>query len=139
MKVEPYFIVTTKYLKEHPNTIFVYSGNYSHYLPLYLNREVIDQLHPFMVQVLPSTRLNRDGKFFTPRAYLKYIYPIEQQLLVQKIKENPDKEFLIDPIGYFMYRNPWDVFSSIINDKLRDKMRKFNNVTLLWGGINRRK
>ena len=79
MKVAQYFIVTAKYLKEHPNTIFVYSGNYSHYLPLYLTREVINQLHPFMVQVLPSTSLNRDGKFFTPRAYLKYIYPIEEQ------------------------------------------------------------
>lgn len=139
MKVEKFFIVTTKYLKEHPNTIFVYSGSFSYFLPLYLSREVIDRVHPFITHVLPATRLNRHGLFFTPVAYLKYIYPVEEQLLVQKIKENPDKEFLIDPVGFFLDRNPWDVFSSVIRDKLRDKLRKFNNVTLLWKGITRRK
>ena len=127
-----FFIVDPEYLRAHPNEILVCDGNFSDKFTRPLTREVVNQIHPFITHILPRTGRNNTGQFFTPEAYVKIIYPIEEALLLKAIKENPDKTFLIDPLGYFTTAKPWDMFSTFISVRLRKKLRKFNNVVLLW-------
>lgn len=138
MRTVRYFLVDNEYLRNHPEVIFVYDGNFSSRFPKQFTREFSKQLHPFITHILPRTSLNLKGLFFTPIAYLKYIYPMEERILVKKIMENPDKQFLIDPLGYFVTYNPWDVYSTVIYSRLRAKLKQFKNVTLLWLGVSRR-
>ena len=133
-----FFVVDPEYLLAHPNEILVCDGNFSGEFTRPLTREVIKQLHPFITYILPRTGKTRQGQFFTPEAYIKIIYPIEEALLVKRIKENPDKTFLINPLGLFITLQPWDIFSTFISIHLKKKINRFHNVVFLWKDLPQR-
>lgn len=130
-----FFVVDSKYLAQHPNEILVCDGNFSYAYPRSLGRFVEKQIYSFITHILPRTSINRQGQFFTPEAYLNIIYPIEEALLIKTIKNNPNKTFLVNPLGYFVDRRPWDIYSTIISYKLRRKLNRFDNVVFLWKNL----
>lgn len=135
MKYQQYFRVDTRYLIDHPNCIYVYDGSYGRKLPTGISRFVLKQVYPFITHILPKSSFCTNGLFFTPEAYIDLIYPIEEALLVKKINENPDKTFLIDPLGFFVNRSAWDVYSTVIQKYLYTKLKNYKNVVLLWKGL----
>lgn len=66
-------------------------------------------------------------------AYIEDIYPMEIQLLKEKIEQNPDKTFFINPLGIFV--DSGMLFFHCIRPRMPEDLKQYDNVVLLWNNI----
>lgn len=66
-------------------------------------------------------------------AYIEDIYPMEIQILKEKIEQNPDKTFFINPLGIFI--DSGMLFFHCIRPRMPEDLKQYNNVVLLWNNI----
>ncbi len=81
----------------------------------------------FITKKYPS---NNHDAFFVPKAY-KHIYAKEISKLIEVIKSNPDKVYLISKLGAGL-ANKYKIFERVLNPCIKEDLKEFDNVQFLW-------
>ena len=119
-------MITKRYLKNNPNHIFVFGDN--------LIRKgkggaakLRDEpnTYGFITKKYPNNNIE---SFFKPDEY-KYIFANELRKLEFKIKNNPNKVFLISKLGSGL-ANRFNIYEEIIEDGLKNLL-KYENVEFI--------
>jgi hypothetical protein len=121
-------IITKKYLKDHPNEIFVFGDNLKRigYGGAAILRDE-KNTYGFLTKRYPD---NNDASFYRPSEY-EPIFEAELERLIKEIKFNPTKTFLISKLGAGL-ANKYFIFEAIIEPTIKSKLKKFPNVRFLW-------
>ena len=144
MQIVPYEKIDGYYLSNHPEFIYVHDENLKgdHLLSgdskgkddwKYNSRTEANR-YGFI------TYVSRKYKKFYEFSYMDYIelvYPVEEILLIDFIKNHKDKFFLIDPLGYGEL-NRYLVFDDVIKPNLYEALKPFDNGMLLWDKLDTR-
>ena len=69
--------------------------------------------------------------YYTPANY-RVVFEREVSALIDIIKKNQDKEFLISKLGAGL-ANAYKIFEHIIEPDLPIKLKEFSNIKFLWG------
>ena len=121
-------IITAEFLDENPNYIFVFGDNL---LRKGKKGAAILRDHPqaygFITKKIPN---NYNSSFYKPHEYQE-IFQIEYLKLVNKIKRNPDKVFLISKLGSGL-ANKYHIFEKVIEKSIKKLEFKFSNVICLF-------
>lgn len=121
-------IITVEYLRENPTHIFVFGDN--------LDRKgkggaaiLRDEpnTYGFITKRHPN---NGDGSFYRNCDY-KNRYEVEIEKLIDTIRRNPDKLFLISKLGAGL-ANKYGIFEHIISPNIKKDLKEFKNVEFLW-------
>ena len=119
--------ISLKYLREHPNHIFVFGDNS---LRRGKKGGAILRDEPnaygFITKKFPSYN---DDAYFKCSQY-QDVFKKEMDKLIAMIKANPDKTFLISKIGSGL-ANKFHIFERIIEPNL-GQLRFYKNVEFLW-------
>lgn len=121
-------VITADYLRENPNTIFVFGDNFlrqGHGGAAALRDE--PNTYGFITKVTPS---GDDAAHFRPEEYVP-IYANEVILLTAEIAKRPDTCFLISKIGAGL-ANRFNIFERIIEPTLPVLLSPYANVKFLW-------
>lgn len=119
--------ITEQFLDTHPQYIFVFGDNLKR-----LGTKGAAQLrghkqaYGFLTKKAPHYQ---DSAYYTVEEY-KTIFEKELLLLLDKIKNNPDKIFLISKLGSGL-GNKYGIYESIIESGLKEFASKHKNVVLL--------
>jgi len=122
-------VIDEKYLKDHPNHIFVFGDNIIRYGKggaAKLRGE--PNTYGFVTKKYPS---NEDTAFFRPDEYTE-LFSQEKEKLENMIKSNPDKIFLISKIGSGL-ANKYHIWENVIEHQIKE-LSKYNNVEFLFKG-----
>ena len=130
MQIIQEFKVTKKYLDDRPNSIFIYGENI-------LKKgcggaarlRYHTQSYGFITKKYPNH--NMAEAYYMPSNY-RVVFEKEVSALINMIKKNPDKEFLISKLGAGL-ANAYKIFEHIIEPDLPIKLKEFSNVKFLWG------
>jgi hypothetical protein len=119
--------ITTQYLKENPDHIFVFGDNLigkGKKGAAYLRDE--PNTYGFITKKRPSN--NKDA-FYTP---IEYQGRFEKELLklMDFIEKNPDKTFLISKLGSGL-ANKHNIWERVIKDGIKE-LKSYPNVIFLW-------
>lgn len=119
--------ITQRYLREHPNHIFVFGDNVKGkgYKGSAQLRDEPNS-YGFITKKYP----NYDkGSYFKPKEY-KVVFEKELTKLINYIEENPDLTFLISRIGGDL-ANKYGIHQKVILPGL-EELRQYPNVEFLW-------
>ena len=120
--------ITAKYLKSCPDRIFVFGDN-----TLRKGKggaaslRDISNTYGFITKKFPDCR---DVSFYKPDEYL-LVYEEEIAKLKKAIESSPSKKFLISKLGSGL-ANRFKIFEGIIEPKIKQDLKDYNNVTFLW-------
>lgn len=122
------FIVTKKFLDEHPNAIFVFGDN-THRVG-YGGAAILrdhPQTYGFITKKNPD---NMDESFYRPESYrIDFLtYSVELQLFIEK---NMDKTFYISQLGGGL-ANRYKIWEQVIKPGLIKYFSCYDNVVFLW-------
>jgi len=121
-------IITKEYLESHPNEIFVFGDNT---LRIGKGGAAILRDEPntygFITKKYPTYA---DDAFYRPNEYIG-IYAIEMSKLKLEIMKNPDKSYLISPLGSGL-ANRYRIFEEVIDPLLKNDLKNYKNVEFLW-------
>lgn len=81
----------------------------------------------FITKKLP-THFEKD--YYTPEEY-RPVFEKEIKYLKDIISDNPDKYFLISPIGSGL-ANHFGIFEEVIDGRIQKELSQFKNVIFLW-------
>lgn len=121
-------IVTAQYLQDNPSAIFVFGDNDTR-----IGKGGAAKLrhHPQALGFITKKEpLYADKAYYKPEEY-KPVFDKEVQILSDIIQANPDKVYLISPVGGGL-ANKYGIFESVINGPLQEALSKFDNVLFLW-------
>lgn len=120
--------IDAEYLKMHPDHIFVFGDNTIRqgYGGAAALRNFINS-YGFVTKKYPGSY---DSDFFKPAEYEKVFYQ-EIKKLVDVIKDNPDKKYLISRLGANL-ANKFGIYEKIIAPKIRKLLSGYPNVEFLW-------
>lgn len=121
-------IITEKYLRRHPNEIFVFGENLEgegylgsaglRYLP---------NVYGFITKKYPKSGYKSSYKI----EEYEEVYKQEIKKLKEFIRNNKDKTFLISKIGSGL-ANRHKIFENIIEPNIKKDLADFINVRFLW-------
>ena len=120
-------MITKEYLRDNPDHIFVFGDNLLRYGKggaAILRDE--PNTYGFITKKAPN---NKDSSFYKPSEYIM-VFKEEMNKLIEKIVDNPEKIFLISPIGSGL-ANKYGIFESIIQTELILLKHLFPNVRLI--------
>lgn len=128
MKLPLNNIVTSQYLSDNPSAIFVFGDNLQRIgrggaAALRYHSQAIG----FITKKEPK---HTPASYFFPEEY-KAIFQKEVTNLVKTISNNPDKVFLISPVGSGL-ANKYGIFEQVIDGPLQQALSQFTNVKFLW-------
>jgi len=120
--------ITSDYLREHPDHIFVFGDNR---LRQGHGGAAALRDHPntygFITKKLPN---NEDSSFYTVEEYLPVLLA-ELWNLNRFIELNPDKTFLISKLGSGL-ANKYGIWEKLICKRLKSRFSGLPNVRFLW-------
>ena len=121
-------MINLKYLKEHPNEVFVFGDNVERKgkKGAAILRDEPNS-YGFITKRYPS---NFDKAFYKPSNY-KEVYKEEIKWLIKEITNNPNKIYLISQVGAGL-ANRYKIFEEIIKPNIKKDLKKFENVRFLW-------
>lgn len=120
--------ITTKYLKDNPNHIFVFGDNTDRRGKAgaaALRTE--PNTYGFITKKHPN---NMECSFYHPDEYI-HVFNQQLSLLVYEIENHPDKTYLISKLGAGL-ANKFNIWEQIIKKGLRH-LRHYRNVEFLFG------
>jgi hypothetical protein len=119
--------VTLKYLRNNPDSIFVYGDNLKHFG---CRGAAIFRAEPntwgFITKKAPT---NDSWAFYQPDEY-EQVFQSELDRLILEIKRHPEKTWLISQIGSGL-ANRNEIWEHIIFPGI-ESLRQFPNVIFLW-------
>lgn len=119
--------ITRKYLKDHPNSIFVFGDNTVHEgFGGAAKLRNCPNTFGFITKKLPN---NDTDSFYKPYEYL-VVFEKELNRLIREIRNNPDKKFLISKIGSGL-ANKFKIWENIIEPRIIE-LEYFDNVEFLF-------
>jgi len=123
-------IITSQYLNENPNHIFVFGDNL---LRCGVGGAAKLRSHKntygFITKKAPT---NRHYDYYKPEEYVK-VYNSEYNKLKDEIVNNPDKTYLISKLGSGL-ANKYEIYDKIIRHYIID-LNKFKNVKFLYDAL----
>ena len=121
-------IITREYLANHPNEIFVFGDNTERVgmggAALLRN---MPNTYGFITKKRPS---HNPEDYYRPNEYEKVFY-VEVAKLIQIMKENPDKKYLISKLGAGL-ANQFNIYEEIIQPKIRKLLTNSPNAEFLY-------
>jgi len=119
-------VITSKYLKEHSNHIFVFGDNLIHKGKggAAIFRDYPNSLG-FITKKYPN---NLDDSFYRPEEYKPIFWQCVNELVIT-IRFNPDKIFLVFKLGAGL-ANKYHIWEEIIYSNLPNELFMFDNVIL---------
>jgi len=121
-------IITKEYLQTHPNEIFVFgdnTGKKGHGGAAALRDE--PNTYGFITKLFAD---NHIASFFTYENYA-VVYKMELAALISRVKNNPDKTYLISKLGAGL-ANRNKIFETVIEPNIKNDLKEFDNVKFLW-------
>lgn len=120
--------ITREYLKNNSDKIFVFGDNTIRKgTGGAAKLRYCENTYGFLTKKFPN---NSDDSFYKLDEYLE-IYLIEIEKLKKKIKDNPDKTFLISKLGAGL-ANRYKIFENIIDPRIKRDLKDYPNVEFLW-------
>lgn len=121
-------VITSKWLKENPDCIFVFGDNTIRdgYGGAAIFRDE-PNTYGFITKKFPD---NKNESFYTIEEYIN-IYVDEINKLCKEIEENPDKIFIMTKIGNSL-ANKFGIFEQIIAPNIMSDLGKYQNIVWLW-------
>jgi len=119
-------MITSKYLRDNPNIIFVFGDNLIRKGKggaASLRGE--PNTYGFITKKYPS---NKDSSFYTIEEY-KIVFAKELEKLIDLIKSNPNKTFLISKLGSGL-ANKYYIYEEIIQPSIAE-LKVFHNAIIL--------
>jgi len=120
--------ITREFLRSHSKVIFVFGDNLlhkGHGGAAELRDEA--NTYGFITKKYPN---NRDSSFYTPDEY-REVFAIQIHQLIEVIKLNPHKLFLISKIGSGL-ANRHGIWEKVIEPQIFNALKGFTNVLFLW-------
>jgi len=121
-------MITEKYLREHPQEVFVFGDN------LYrvgdggaAKLRHFKNTYGFVTKKKPT---HNAEDYYTPQEY-DSVYYEELAELKLTIAVQPEKTFLISKIGAGL-ANKFNIFEKIIEPRIKHDLAQFKNVRFLW-------
>jgi hypothetical protein len=128
MKLPLNNIVTSQYLSDNPSAIFVFGDNLHR---IGRGGAAALRYHPQAIGFITKKEpKHTPASYFFPEEY-KPIFQKEVTNLVKTISNNPDKVFLISPVGSGL-ANKYGIFEQVIDGPLQQALSQFTNVKFLW-------
>lgn len=128
------FIVDRKYLEGHSNCIIVFGENtFRRGTGGAAIFRSCSQSYGFITKKAPS--FSTDA-YYTPDDYLA-IFEEELAKLVEIVKKNTDKKYLITQLGAGL-ANRFGIWEAIIKDGLEKGLTEYKNVVFLWDKVDER-
>ncbi|MFW9778107.1 MAG: hypothetical protein ACFFE8_04570 [Candidatus Heimdallarchaeota archaeon] len=120
--------ITRKYLKDHPNEIFVFGDNYhrSGRGGAAILRDE-PNVYGFITKKTPGAN---SEDYFTIAEY-RSVFELELEKLIAVISKNPDKTYLVSRIGGGI-ANRHGIFEEIIEPRIKKALKQIQNVKFLW-------
>lgn len=121
-------MITKKYLKNHPNHVFVFGDNTVRkgYKGGALLRSEPNS-YGFITKKYPN---NQSTSFYRPEEYEKIFWQ-ELKLLEQLIEREAEKTFLISQLGGGL-ANRYHIYEKVIAPNLKEELKQYPNVEFLF-------
>ena len=120
--------ITEEYLKNHVDHIFVFGDNLERKgKGGAANLRDLPNTFGFITKKAPN---NLDSSFYKPEEYLP-VFLKEMCVLVDFIRSNKDKQFLISKLGSGL-ANRYGIFDDVIELHIINLLNSFDNVKFLW-------
>ena len=121
-------IVTSEYLDDHPNCIFVYGDNLIHKGKAGAAAlRGHPQTYGFITKKYPG---RKDTDYFTIEEY-KLIFDKECKKFLEYVKSNPDKIFLVSKMGSSL-ANRYHIYETIIEPVISKWEDEYLNIKLVY-------
>lgn len=121
-------IVTKELLDANPNLVFVFGDNT---FRVGQGGAAVLRYHPQAIGFITKIRPDyNDDSFYTPQSY-ESVYQEEIKTLKDTIRNNPNRIFIISPIGSGL-ANKYKIFESVIAPTFKNHFSEFTNLIYLW-------
>lgn len=120
-------VISKKWLRDHPNYIFVFGDNIVRRgLGGAAKLREEPNTYGFITKKYPNNHIT---SFYKPEEY-KEVFKTELIKLKKEIESNPDKIFLISQLGAGL-ANKYNIFGLVIRQGLKE-LEKYDNVEFLY-------
>lgn len=137
MLIADYQLIKASDLLELENTVLVYDENSEGNATIGLKGKrgvPINRFYGFITYKNYTVKKRwRTAVPFPLGAYIEDIYNVEMDMLKERITNNPDKTFFINPLGIFL--DSGMVFFHCIRPRMPEDLKQYKNVVLLWNNI----